>query len=48
MKQERKIFNKSIDFLKYIRYNYKVPQGNEDLERWLSWSKAHDWKSCNG
>ncbi len=17
-------------------------------ERWLSWSKAHDWKSCNG
>ena len=17
-----------------------------DLERWLSWSKAHDWKSC--
>ena len=19
----------------------------EDVERWLSWSKAHDWKSCN-
>ena len=18
------------------------------MERWLSWSKAHDWKSCNG
>ena len=18
------------------------------LQRWLSWSKAHDWKSCNG
>ncbi len=18
------------------------------LERWLSWSKAHDWKSCVG
>ena len=17
------------------------------MERWLSWSKAHDWKSCN-
>ena len=21
---------------------------NMRLERWLSWSKAHDWKSCNG
>ena len=19
---------------------------SRDLERWLSWSKAHDWKSC--
>jgi len=18
------------------------------VERWLSWSKAHDWKSCTG
>ena len=18
------------------------------MERWLSWSKAHDWKSCSG
>ena len=18
------------------------------MERWLSWSKAHDWKSCEG
>lgn len=18
------------------------------MERWLSWPKAHDWKSCNG
>ena len=24
------------------------PKGRtEDVERWLSWSKAHDWKSCN-
>ena len=21
---------------------------SNSLERWLSWSKAHDWKSCNG
>ena len=20
----------------------------ENVERWLSWSKAHDWKSCFG
>ena len=20
---------------------------NKAMERWLSWSKAHDWKSCN-
>ena len=24
------------------------PKGRtKDVERWLSWSKAHDWKSCN-
>ncbi len=24
----------------------KQCQWNTDKERWLSWSKAHDWKSC--
>ncbi len=23
-----------------------VPMLIKELERWLSWSKAHDWKSC--
>ena len=32
---------KAIDKSIVLRYNIKV-----DLERWLSWSKAHDWKSC--
>lgn len=22
-------------------------QKKKQMERWLSWSKAHDWKSCN-
>ena len=30
-----------------IKRRAKAVRGIEYLERWLSWSKAHDWKSCN-
>ena len=34
-------FKKRLDFYFFLCYNSQV-----DVERWLSWSKAHDWKSC--
>ena len=37
---------KVLDFFVRLLYNYKVAKIY--MERWLSWSKAHDWKSCNG
>ena len=33
-------FEKTLDKKKMMWYNKRV------VERWLSWSKAHDWKSC--
>ena len=40
-----------LDFCEYPRYNNKalgdrVRRREPSMERWLSWSKAHDWKSC--
>ena len=38
----RNFFEKRLDNLFQVCYNNKVAS----TERWLSWSKAHDWKSC--
>ncbi len=46
---------KSIDKQAYFLYDIKsiycmfmlVFAVNNIVERWLSWSKAHDWKSCS-
>ena len=40
--KNQKNFQKRYWFFIFLCYNIKV----EQMERWLSWSKAHDWKSC--
>ena len=37
-------FEERLDFSFSIWYHGKAFMSS--LERWLSWSKAHDWKSC--
>ena len=46
-KKERNIFSKTLDKSTKMWYHIKVA-ASEPTERWLSWSKAHDWKSCVG
>ncbi len=51
--KQKKIFSKkSLDKHNFVWYIIKAVRkdGTTEygLERWLSWSKAHDWKSCNG
>ena len=29
-------------------YGFKSRHSHFKVQRWLSWSKAHDWNSCNG
>ncbi len=34
---------------KFLQFDFKscrISVGQSHPERWLSWSKAHDWKSC--
>ena len=54
-KKIRTFFQKPLDKIKKIVYNNIVSKTEQQcreltygLERWLSWSKAHDWKSCFG
>ena len=44
-KKQENILILGIDFSDNVCYYIKAVS---NLERWLSWSKAHDWKSCVG
>ena len=41
--KNKKMLEKRLDKTKQLWYHIQV-----GMERWLSWSKAHDWKSCLG
>ena len=32
---------------KVLTFQKSCDRIDESMERWLSWSKAHDWKSCD-
>ena len=48
-KTQKNIFN-FFEFFskKLLTFSKSYVRMYEPMERWLSWSKAHDWKSCLG
>ena len=43
--QRQELYKKACKFER-IRVLYTLRRKKRAVERWLSWSKAHDWKSC--